>query len=166
MTRWGIVLVMACAGCGDDAAHPDALQLPDAAPADAPGPDAAPDAPTAACPNPSTDAGGGGTYTVYLNADGVTLTKSNCDNATTNCTHLIMQSQAVVPPFMNGAANRDSVIAEIAAHIEEVLLPYSIDVVTTRPASGPYYMIVLGGDCTLTAAPPCDTTTGVGVLAW
>jgi len=163
MTRWGIVLLVVCVGCGDDSAMPDGLHLVDAA-IDAATPDAPPDAPGAACPNPATDAGGGGMYTLYINAEGVTLLKGNCDNARTNCTTLIVANQAVVPPFKQNDPNRQAFIDEIVQLVQSALLPYSVDVVTTRPASGDYNMIVLGGDCTLTGGTmPCQSF-GVGVL--
>src|SRR5512142_1063573 len=107
-------------------------------------PDAAPDADLLHCPAP-VDPTAPGTHTVFVNFDGVTLTKGNCNDATTNCTSLVVQDQTVVPPWLDGNADRANDIAAIMTVARTAVAPYSIDLVTTRPASGDYKMIVVGG---------------------
>ena len=86
---------------------------------------------------------------MFLNFDGVTLTKGNCNDAPTNCVDYVTTDQTVVPPFLNGNADRAADIAAIVQVVNDALAPYSIEIVTSRPASGSYDMIVVGGDPSL-----------------
>jgi hypothetical protein len=105
--------------------------------------DSAPDA-FRACQAPATDANAA-MYTLFINTEGASLVTGSCDDARTNCTRIITADQ-VVPPFLNGDATRQENIDQIVAAVRTVLAPFSVDVVTTRPASGDYYMSVIGGD--------------------
>jgi hypothetical protein len=117
-------------GCGDDGAV-----AVDAGPPDAPW----------SCP-PQMAPLSAGTYTFYLNFEGVTLTKaSEVHNSTTNTTDLLAVPTATVPPFREGSGTRQLFIDAITGMVTRALAPYSLNVVTTRPASGDYYMSVLGG---------------------
>lgn len=115
-------------------------------------PDATPDADTSHCAAPA-DPAAPGTHVVYLSFEGVTLTKGQCSDAPTNCTDLVAQDQTVVPPFLDGNPDRVDDIAAIVAKVKQGVAPYSIDIVTTRPASGPYAMVVIGGDPSLVGGP-------------
>ena len=133
-----LVGLLATFGCHDN------LVLPDAGGADAIALDAA-----ASCPAPPAPLAPGRSK-VYLNTEGVTLSKvgvsCSIDDAQTNCTSLIAQDQTVVPPFLPGVATRQPYIDQIVTDAQGILAPYSIDIVTTRPATGSYQMVVLGGD--------------------
>lgn len=125
---------------------------------------ATPDAPIDAviaisgCPAPAQPLRAGA-HKIYLNTEGVTL-KTGCgDNAETGCTELVATT-SVVPQFLASEPGRNTYIAQIVAAIETALAPYSVDIVTVRPAALPYQMVVLGGDPgTLTGG--CGNCTAV-----
>jgi len=106
--------------------------------------DAVPDADLLHCPAPA-DPTAPGMHTVFLNFDGVTLTKGNCDDAPTNCTALVTNDPTVVPPFLDANPDRTDDIPAIVNLVKTAVAPYSIEIVTTRPAAAPYDMIVIGG---------------------
>lgn len=129
MWRYVLVLTVLIA-CGDNGNKPVDAAI-----------DSAPDAPLM-CGANGPHAGTSVTY--YINTEGVTLTAGTCSDSRTNCTSLVMADK-VVPPFYDGIATRQQTIDTILADVTTALAPYAIDVVTTRPASGDYYMTVLGG---------------------
>jgi len=144
--RFAFVFVWLLAACERDLVH----ELPDA-PADA----------SDGCPAPKQPLSGG-QYLLYLNTEGVTLTKGNPDSAT-NTTDLISANSAVIPPFLNNQAGRDAFITSIATMAQDALAPYSIDVVTSRPVSRTYYMFVIGGDgAALAGCTGCYSVTDFG----
>jgi len=102
------------------------------------------DAPFTGCPTPAQVATGN--YKVYLNTEGVTLRKGCGDDSRTNCTDIAPADNTVVPPFLDGVTGRQTFIEAVVAKAQAALAPYSVDIVTTRPVSGDYEMIVLGGD--------------------
>lgn len=81
---------------------------------------------------------------VYLNFEGQTLTDGPSD-ATQNRASWMTIAQGTAPRYRAGAADRDLQIQTIVDGVRAILAPYPIDVVTTRPATGPYVMIVYGG---------------------
>lgn len=133
------LLLVSClvSGCGDSSSSPDAARLPDAA---------------TRCSAPTADAAHAAMHVLYVASEGLTLTKGSCDDATTSCTSLIARDQTVVPQFLAGVADRTTYRDQVLTTVRAQLAPYSIDVVTDRPASGDYDMIVLGGDATLFGA--------------
>ncbi len=144
------VLLAACSG-DDSNSHVDAGDR-----ADAP----------LACPAPSTPLAAG-MHELFVSFEGVTLTLDDCDNATTNCSSLVAQASTMIPPFLDAAGNRATRIATITQMAQEALAPFSVDVVTTRPASGDYWMVSVGGDASLASGSPdpllvtksaCDAT--------
>jgi len=82
-----------------------------------------------------------GAHLLYLVYDGVMLMSGNCDDSRTNCTSLAT-ANTTVTPFEATRANRQQFLDDITAAIRQQLAPYDIEVVTTRPASGDYRMIV------------------------
>jgi hypothetical protein len=95
-----------------------------------------PDAPAAsACPN---------NRVVYLRFEGATLTQAATDS-THDHAAWIGVATATVPPFQPNLANRTTQIQTIVDGVKSRLAGTPITVVTSRPASGPYVMIVLGG---------------------
>jgi hypothetical protein len=154
------LLAAVCGGCGDDSGVP-----PGDAGVDGPSPDGAVDGP--AIDAPAIDAApsdalmtfgdgghcvatgdaaaGAGTHTIYLNFEGADLIADPSGNdARTGHTFLI-NSNKTVPPFLNGVANRDTFINTIVATVTQQLAPYDVQVVTMRPASGEFMMVVFGG---------------------
>lgn len=100
------------------------------------------------CPLPSTPLAAG-MHTLYVSFEGVTLTLGDCDDARTNCSSLVSQASTMVPPFLMGLGTRTTRITTIVGMVQEALAPFSIDVVTARPASGNYWMVSIGGPSTL-----------------
>jgi hypothetical protein len=96
--------------------------------------DAAPDAP--ACFNGRV---------VYLAFEGVALTQAGTSDATTNQASWIGVSTANVPKYHANDANRMGQIQSITAGVTAHLASFPITVVTQRPTSGPYVMVVFGG---------------------
>jgi hypothetical protein len=131
------VIALLAAGC-----EKDLLANLDAS-IDAPG---TPDAATI-CKAPTTDAHPAAAYTVYLNFDGVTLTKAD-DDARVDHAQVLINAMSVIPRYMPNDTDtvRQGRIDLIVGYVTHALAPYSIDVVTTRPASGDYEMAVIGGD--------------------
>lgn len=82
------------------------------------------------------------THTLFLDFDGVTL-GSGSDDATMN-TSALVTGPTTLPSYLgsDGSADRGSAIAAIAAEVEDILEPYQVTVVTARPASGTYMMVV------------------------
>jgi hypothetical protein len=140
-----LLVLLMLAGCGAElntSGHevpPDAstgggsIDAPDGVVIDAPMsmPDAAP-----ACANGRV---------VYLSFEGETLTRTATD-ATQNHAAWIGVGTANVPPFHPNLNNRTTQIQTIVDGVKSRLAATPIEVVTTRPVSGPYVMIVLGGD--------------------
>ncbi len=85
---------------------------------------------------------------VYLNFGGVTLTSATTSDATQNRASWMTITQGTAPPFKSGATNRDQLIKDITDGVRGQLSSFPITVVTQRPATGPYVMIVIGGTST------------------
>ena len=107
--------------------------------------------PSIYCPEAPVDPAAPGRFVVFLATEGVTLT-TGCDHSATNCTTLL-QAGATIPPAFPNDPTRDTVIAEIVQLARSRLVPYSVDIVTTRPATGDYNMIVFGGDAATVGIP-------------
>jgi hypothetical protein len=138
--RWLLVFGLVAAGCGGklgDAQHGvDGAVDPSV---DAPEqvlPDGALPPDAATCANGRV---------VFLDFDGVNLTRAGASDATTNKASWMQIAAATVPPYHSGSANRAAEIQAIVDGVRAELASFPITVVTTRPATGPYVMIVYGG---------------------
>lgn len=96
-----------------------------------------PDGSTALCAN---------NRKLYLNFDGQPLTRGAPSDAVQNRASWMGNTSATVPPYKQGDANRTLYIQQIVDGTKARLAGKPIVVVTTRPAAGPYVMVVLGGD--------------------
>ncbi len=85
---------------------------------------------------------------LFLEFLGVTLTDDATSDATTNKARWLTSASAVIPPWRQGGANRAAEIQQVIDGVKARLSGTPIEVVTTRPASGPYVMVVLGGAVT------------------
>jgi len=94
------------------------------------------DAPAPACANGRK---------LFLNFDGVALTKGAPTDATINRVDWMANASATMPRYHDGVAGRATEITSIIDGVKARLSSYPIEVVTTRPSAGPYVMIVLGG---------------------
>ena len=88
---------------------------------------------------------------VYLNFEGVTLTSGATTDATQNQAHwlgvLDGLSNVTIPPYLPNDTDRATKIATVVTTVTQILqsaVP-TVSVVTTRPAAGPYTMVVFGG---------------------
>ena len=82
---------------------------------------------------------------VYLSFEGETLTQATTTDSTQNHAAWIGVGTATVPAFHPGLTNRAQAIQTIVDGVKSRLAGTPIQVVTTRPASGPYVLVVLGG---------------------
>jgi hypothetical protein len=82
--------------------------------------------------------------TLFLNFDGQTLTSGTSD-ATANQASWLNKAQGTAPRYLTNDTGRDAKIQAIADGVRAQLAMFPITVVTTRPASGEYVMVVLGG---------------------
>ena len=81
---------------------------------------------------------------VYLNFDGVTVTQATPSDSTQNKVSWI-SAGATIPRYQDGSGTRTADIATIVSGVKSRLAMTPIEVVTTRPATGPYVMIIFGG---------------------
>jgi hypothetical protein len=132
------MMIVVCAACGGGAASPDATpSIIDACPRTA-----VPDGAAGECvapPSPAT----GGTFVVFLNFEGATITHGNADDASTD-TSFLVQNTFLVGRFLGSRPDRDARIAEIVSLVAETFAPFDVSIVTTRPAAGTYAMVVFG----------------------
>lgn len=126
-----LACLIGCGGCGGNAGN----QTIDApvdldAPADV-------DAPLVVDARPPAS------HLVFLSFEGQVLSPAATDDALTNKWSLVpdvnpRQLLAWTPGLVDHAAH----IKQVADEVSAILSPYDIDVVTVRPAIGPYHMIV------------------------
>jgi hypothetical protein len=91
-----------------------------------------------------------GPYTVWLDFDGASVAHGASDDATTTPLQSLLAQSSVSFPAFDGsvAAPRVTRAAAIAAVVDRVrtrLLPYAVDVTTSRPATAPYSVVLVGG---------------------
>jgi hypothetical protein len=84
---------------------------------------------------------------IYLNFEGATLTQAQtASDATANKAVWMGVASATLPKFRPGAADRATQIADTVTAFEVPLAGHpEIQVVTTRPAAGPFFEIGFGG---------------------
>jgi len=82
--------------------------------------------------------------TLFLNFEGQTLTAGTSD-ATANQASWLIRASGNAPRYLAGDPGRDAKIQTIVDGVRGQLALFPITVVTTRPASGEYVMVVLGG---------------------
>lgn len=119
------------------------------------------------CPGPACTAAlqpqhAQGHRVVFLNFDGVTLTRSfTNDDARINVSAIVNSPTEVVPPFdpadlvSTGGLSRAQIIAQVVEDLYVIHEPYDVEFVTVRPASGDYSMVVFGGNCDEVASRNC-----------
>lgn len=129
---WTVLLPMVLIACGGGGQSP-----PDAVAHDAPRVDGA--------ISPQLDAHVGQatalTHTLYINTEGVAIAPG-LDDAITNKSSVVAAAQTLKPWLMTDAA-RLTKITNLVTEVQAILLPYDVAIVTTRPASGSYDMLVI-----------------------
>lgn len=154
MMKSSLLLLATLTGCEKD------LLTADASVDVAAGPDAA-----TVCTAPATDAHAAAAYTIYLNFDGVTLTKGMDDDARNNQSLLLVNDPTTIPRYLPNETDsvRQGRIDLIVGFVQRSLAPFSVDVVTTRPATGDYEMMVRGGDSGMIGLAPGILSLAPGV---
>jgi hypothetical protein len=84
-----------------------------------------------------------GAHVYFLQFEGQALTPG-ADNPTANVSQLVSQS-VTIPPYLSGDAQRASKVQGIVAEVSTLLAPFDIAIVTSRPSTGAYDMLVAGG---------------------
>jgi len=123
------------------------------------------------CPGPNCDAelatpNALGRRVIYLNFDGVSLSRSTTNDDARNNQSAIVASTMSIPKFAVGALGysggltREEVIQYTIAQLEESYADLDVEFTTTRPASGNYHMILFAGE-----GATCENTTGASSCA-
>lgn len=131
---WVVTMLMMMCGCGDGGAEtPDAHSVSVDAPADAP---------QFSCTSPSA-----GTHKIFLAFEGITFTSATTSDAALNAASFLapMATTAVIPAWKAATSDRATQIASIVCSMRQSLFTFDVELVTTRPATGDYEMIVFGG---------------------
>jgi hypothetical protein len=95
---------------------------------------------------------------LYLNfSDGTeAVVRADSDDAALN--HSVLGSVAPYPAFawpdMNDDDARRALVRDLTEQINQAFLPYNILVTSTRPASGAYTMVMIGGEPALLGMEP------------
>jgi hypothetical protein len=129
--RLALLLVLMLSACGAAVGVSDDDQVDAAPEIDAPDVDAAP-----ACFNGRV---------VYLNFEGQALTRATVSDARNNLASWMNIAAGTAPRFRTADADRNAKIQAIVDGVTAQLSSFPITVVTTRPASGEFVMIVYGG---------------------
>ncbi len=100
-----------------------------------------------------------GPTVLFLNTEGATILKGAASDASRDMSFLC---GGAIPPLAHGpfGASRQAVLAALVKAVGDYLAPYRIQVVTTRPAKGPYEMVLVGG-----SAATCGQAKGIAGLA-
>ena len=85
---------------------------------------------------------------IYLEFNGVTLQQAATSNAANNQASWLTNATSTVPAWRNGSGTRAADIANVVAGVKTRLGTSPVEVVTTKPLSGTYVMIVFGGQST------------------
>jgi hypothetical protein len=120
--------------------------------------DAAPGSPPIDAPPTSTTCTA---RVLYLNFDGQQLTRGAPSDATQNIASWMNGTTGTAPRYHDGDSGRDIEIQTITDGVRTLLAGFPVTVVTTRPASGQYVMIVLGGAAGDVRSRFTDATTSL-----
>jgi hypothetical protein len=84
---------------------------------------------------------GARTHTLYLNFEGATLAAGSADDATQNLSSLATGPTTLLP-YLSNVANRATQITDLVDEVENILAPYDVNIMVTKPALGTYMMVV------------------------
>ncbi len=117
--------------------------------------------------------GTNGAHLVFFNFGGVTLTKGGDDSASNVSQIGLISRSLTIPAFddspYSSIGNRTAVINAVVSLYKQYYAPYNVEVVTTRPLTGRYLMIVVGGQKYQVIGgsqcnPPAGCTVGISPL--
>ncbi len=109
-------------------------------------------------PMPAHLLAAGAAHKMFVNfAGGQVRGDGSCSASESNCSWIVRcPSMVDYPRYLGTAEQRDATLAIVRNH----LAPYNVEVVTERPTTGPYTMIMVGG----TPATICYAEADSGVL--
>ncbi|MBA3455247.1 MAG: hypothetical protein H0T42_19305 [Deltaproteobacteria bacterium] len=84
------------------------------------------------------------TQVVFLNFGGGRLHSGNCSDAPANCSNLVAGTQDLAPFTVSAQWDRPKVVAGITRCVSMFFDDMDMRFVTTRPAAGPYTMMMIG----------------------
>jgi uncharacterized protein (TIGR03382 family) len=97
--------------------------------------------------------GGGAAQVLYLNFDGVALTQAFNDNAPGNQSQIAGTTVPAFAPPPGAKFTRQQGIDAITDRLRGYYHPFNVQVTTTRPTSGDYTMIAVGGGHAIAGEP-------------
>ncbi len=112
-----------------------------------------------------------GPRTIYANFEGAQLTRvtdAYQENAVEDKSYIVNSSTEVIPAFDpsdiygTSGMSRTQVINGIVSWMETAYAPYDVTITTTRPATGPYTMVLFGGSAAAVLGSS-DGTLGVSL---
>src|SRR5262245_43930999 len=83
----------------------------------------------------------GDTRILFVNFDPIAMTRCPSSDSRANCSSIVPGGTVMFPGFTGSAAIKTQAINLVKQYYE----PFNIDIVTTRPSSGDYSMIVASG---------------------
>ncbi len=100
----------------------------------------------------TTGDGANGAHILFLNFDGATIARGN-DNPSLNRSFIPNSTTTVIPPFddtkFSAVYTRAQAIDAVLGYANGFYAAYNVQIVTTRPASGRYTMMMVGGTAML-----------------
>jgi len=83
---------------------------------------------------------------VYLNFGGGTIAHGDCNDATASCSSMVLYDQTPIPAFdASPYGARSTIVNKIVADVRRYYAGLDVRFTTTRPASGDYRMVMIGG---------------------
>ncbi|HEY1552058.1 MAG TPA: hypothetical protein VGG28_29730 [Kofleriaceae bacterium] len=106
-------------------------------------------------PPPAVDAAnlGARTHTLYLNFEGATLAAGSDDDATQNISSVVT-APTTFDKYLGSAIDRATEISTIVGEVQNILMPYDIDVTQTLPATGQFAMVITTDTASSTVGCP------------
>lgn len=87
-----------------------------------------------------------GQSVLYISFGGETISKGDCDDARSNCSDLVLWKRTTIAPFdAAGYGDRAAFVERVRKGVERAFSGLGVRVVTTRPSSGSFHMVVVGG---------------------
>jgi hypothetical protein len=121
-----------------------------------------------------------GEHKVFLAFEGATLSDAAVSSSSENTAAFLADGvTATIPAWRADDPDREAHLQTVVCTLRETLYPYDIEVVTARPASGDYEMVVIGGRGTdleinlssgsvlnAMATTPCARGTNAREVSW
>ncbi len=105
---------------------------------------------------------GGAPKVLFVNMDGAMMRGGSCNNAPANCSNIVQSpcSAGTAFPAYTGTPEQRALLIKI---LKRYYIEFNISVVTTRPTTGNYSMVMVGGTPS-DVCYPTDQALGVALL--